>query len=216
MVIHHDSLSILKNIDKYFTLKYSLIGDQDIYLGAKRMKITIPNNIWCWSMRPSKYVQKYIRICKTHLKDRCGGTYYLVKDVANPFAYQYEPEVGVSDTLNPEMESYHQYIIGIMLWMFELVRIDIATEVSMLSSKNAYPREGHLVSDLNIMSYLKGKHNSCLDIDPTYTDIVYDKLETEKDWSAYYGDVKEAIPPNAPTHLGKSVDLHMMVDSNHG
>ena len=56
MVIHYDSLSILKNIDKYFTLKYSLIGDQDIYLGAKRMKITIPNNIWCWRMRPSKYI----------------------------------------------------------------------------------------------------------------------------------------------------------------
>ena len=51
--------------------------------------------------------------------------------------------------------------------MVELVLIGISTEVSMLSPHNAYPYEGHSIAALNIMSYLKEKHNSILDLDPT-------------------------------------------------
>jgi hypothetical protein len=35
------------------------------------------------------------------------------------------------------------------------------------------------------------------------------------DWTEYYGNVEEAIPPNMPPPLGKDVDLRMMVDSDH-
>jgi hypothetical protein len=34
MVIHHDSLSILARLDKYFKLKPSSVGDPTMYLGA--------------------------------------------------------------------------------------------------------------------------------------------------------------------------------------
>jgi hypothetical protein len=37
----------------------------------------------------------------------------------------------------------------------------------------------------------------------------------ESDWKSFYGDVKEAIPPNAPPTRGKDVDLRMFVDSDH-
>ena len=57
MVIHHDSLSILKRNDSYFKLKPSSIGDPDIYLGAKVNKTTLVNGTWFWSMIPFKYVQ---------------------------------------------------------------------------------------------------------------------------------------------------------------
>ena len=99
--------------------------------------------------------------------------------------------------------------------MVELGRIDIDTDVSMLLSHHTYPHKGHFVADFHIMSYLKWKQNSCLALDPTYLAIVYEKFETEKYWTAFYGDVKEAIPPNAPTSLGNSVDLRMMVYSDH-
>jgi hypothetical protein len=46
--------------------------------------------------------------------------------------------------------------------MVELGRIDIATEVSLLSSHLAYPREGHLDTALHIMSYLRQKHEICI------------------------------------------------------
>jgi len=38
---------------------------------------------------------------------------------------------------------------------------------------------------------------------------------TSHNWKELYGDVQEAIPPNAPTPLGKDVDLRMYVDSDH-
>ena len=35
LVVHHDVMTTLMKIDKYFKLKPSSIGDPDIYLGAK-------------------------------------------------------------------------------------------------------------------------------------------------------------------------------------
>ena len=113
------------------------------------------------------------------------------------------------------MASYYQSLIGIMRWIVELGLLDIETEVSMLSSHNAYSREGHFEAVLHIMDYLKGKHNSRLSLDPTYPDIDYETFKIDKDWTHFYGDVSEAIPPNTPDPLGKSVDLRIMVDSEH-
>ena len=84
----------------------------------------------------------------------------------------------------------------------------------MLSSHNAYPREGHFEAALHVMAYLKGKHNSRLPLDPSYPTIEREKFKKE-DWTTFYGDVEEAIPPNAPVPLGMEVELWMMVDSDH-
>ena len=146
MVIHHDSQSILKNIDKYFTFKPSSIGEPDIYLGVKLRKMTMPNSVWFWSMSPSKYIQEDVRNCETHIKEQYRGRYSLVKDGANPFAYHYGPKVNVSEPLDPEISSYYQYPIEIIQWMVEQERVDIATEVSMLWSHNAYPQRGTFCS----------------------------------------------------------------------
>ena len=56
-------------------------------------------------------------------------------------------------------------------------------------------------------------HNSCLNLDLTYSEIVYENFGTEKIWPEYYGDIKETIPLNSPTSLGKSIDLWVMVNS---
>ena len=119
MVIHHNWLSILKKIDEYFTLKPSSIGKPDIYLGAKLSKMAIPNGVWFWSMIPFNYVQESVRNFKTHLKEKWGGKYYLVKDADNHFSYHYEPKVGVYEPIDPAMASYYQYLIEIMRWMVE-------------------------------------------------------------------------------------------------
>ena len=100
----------------------------------------------------SKYVQEAVINFETHLKEQCGGKYSLVKDVANPFAYHYEPKVEVSDPLDPEMESYYHYLIDIIWWMVEFGLIDIATGVSILLSHKSYPREGNFLSAFHIMS----------------------------------------------------------------
>jgi hypothetical protein len=126
----------------------------------------------------------------------------------------YEPELDESTRLDPDAASYFQSIIGVLRWMVELGRIDIATEVSLLSSHLAYPQEGHLEAALHVMAYLRAKHNSRLVFDPTYPDI--DQYSFHKcDWNEFYGDVTEALLPDAPEPLGKDVDIRMMVDSDH-
>ena len=93
--------------------------------------------------------------------------------------------------------------------------IDISTEISRSSSFLVMPRRGHLVNTLHGMSCLKIKHNSMLVLDPTYPDIEIDHFQTEHDRAPFYGDVEEALPPNAPKPLGKHVNLRMFVDSDH-
>ena len=78
-----------------------------------------------------------------------------------------------------------------------------------MSSHNAYPREGHLETVLHMMGYLKVKHNSRLAMDPNYPKIDEESFKPQ-DWSQQYGDIKEAIPINAPTPRGKEVVLRMM------
>ena len=99
--------------------------------------------------------------------------------------------------------------------MVELGRVDIAVEISQLSSFLAMPRRGHMVSALHVMSYLKIKHNSYLVLDPTYPDITHSEFKSDQDWNSFYGNGKEAKPLNAPKPLGRDVDLRMFVDSDH-
>ena len=51
--------------------------------------------------------------------------------------------------------------------------------------------------------------------DPTYEDIDFDTFINGAEWKTFYGDVTEALPPNAPDPRGKAVDLGMWVDSEH-
>ena len=89
-----------------------------------------------------------------------------------------------------------------MQWMVEIGRIVIATEVSLLSSHNAFPWEGNFETVLHAMGYLKLNHNSRLAMDPNYPPNNNNKFES-KDWTAFYGDVQEAIHINDPEPRGK-------------
>lgn len=153
--------------------------------------------------------------CSKFLKDNFGGKYALPKIAPNPFAMGYEPELDTSTPLEPDEASYFQSIIGVLRWMVEIGRIDINTEVSILSSFLAFPREGHLEAAIHIMGYLRHKHISRMFLDPSYPGIDTSIFNRGADWAEFYGDVEEAIPPNAPKPLGREVDIRMMVDSDH-
>jgi hypothetical protein len=50
--------------------------------------------------------------------------------------------------------------------------------------------------------------------EPTYPDVdMRDFIKT--DWKPMYGVSKEAIHQNAPVIIGKAIDLHLFVDSEH-
>ena len=215
LVINHDAMKVIKRIDKYMTIKPSSMGDPDIYLGAKLSKMKMNNNVWCWGLSPSKYVQEAVNNCKKHLTEEYHGKYTMPKKAPNPFPYSYEPEMDTSDVLLPDLASYYQSLIGITRWMIELGRVDISVEVSKLSSHNALPREGHFECLLHLMAYLRDHHNSRMAFDPSYPEIRESAFNKKADWSEFYHEAKEAIPANAPPARGKPVDLRLLTDSDH-
>jgi hypothetical protein len=116
--------------------------------------------------------------------------------------------------LTPDAATYYQSVIGVMRWMVEIGRVDIATEVSLLSSYLAAPREGHMDAALHIMSYLGNHHNTRLIFDPTYPTIDYASFP-QCEWKEFYPDAEEPIPLDAPEARGRPVDVRMFVDSDH-
>ena len=64
----------------------------------------------------------------------------------------YRPEIDVTEELGDEDASYYQSLIGILRWMVELGRVDICTEVSMMSSHLSMPRRGHLEALLHVFA----------------------------------------------------------------
>jgi hypothetical protein len=85
------------------------------------------------------------------LTEKVNGKYLIPVRVDNLFPVDYDPSTDLSDILDPECSSFYQHLIGVMRWMVELGRIDIATEISMLSSYLACPRKGHLENALHVM-----------------------------------------------------------------
>ena len=94
--------------------------------------------------------------------------------------------------------------------MVEIGSVDIITEVSMLASQMAMPREGHMDAVFHVFAYLKSRHNSRMVFDPTYPSIEKTNFQ-EHEWKRLYGDVMEAILSNCTKTLGREVDLHMFV-----
>jgi len=213
LMVHHDGVKALREIDHFFKTKPNSIGDPEFYLGAKLRPMTLPNGVVAWGMSASKYVQAAVAIVKAyHAKEY--PTRKWGKRTSGPFPSDYAPELDTTDLLDHEKSAFYQSQIGVLRWIVELGRIDIITEVSELSSFLAMPREGHLDAVFHLFNYLEKRHNARIVFDPCYPTIDMTSFK-ECDWSSFYGNVQEAIPPNAPEPRGKDVDLRMFVDSDH-
>jgi hypothetical protein len=99
---------------------------------------------------------------------------------------------------------------GILHWMIEIGQVNMIMEVSKLASHIAMPCEGHLQAVLHIFGHLKSKHGPRMVFDPSYPDINHTVFK-ECDWQEFYGDVKEAIPANTPTPLGKELKFDCLL-----
>ena len=133
----------------------------------------------------------------------------LMAKAPAPMTNGYRPEIDISEELPDDEASYYHSLIGVLRWIVELGRVDINTEVSMMSSHLALPRSGHLDEVFHIFAYLKKKHNSEMVYDPTEVDIDRSAFPRE-DWSySIYGDdnLEEVLPANMPLPLGRSFTI---------
>jgi len=133
-------MTILDQINGYMPMKPSLVGDPDIYLGAKLRRTRLPNGVWAWGLSPSKYVAQAVKNCQTHLTDKLHDRYRTDSLCGLTTLFRLiTPEMDTTESLDPECSSFYQHLVGVTHWMVELGRIDNATKISLLSSHLAYP-----------------------------------------------------------------------------
>ena len=171
------------------------------------------NGVTAWAISPSKYVDEAVNNCEKWIQENMPEHKHSSR-ATNPFPTDYDPDLDTTNELDEDQATYYQSQIGILHWIVELGRVDITTEVSLLASHVALPRKGQLQTVFHIYGYLKKRHNSRLALDPSYPEIDM-RVSHQADWADFYGDVKEAIPDNAPEPSGKSIILRAFVDSDH-
>jgi hypothetical protein len=182
-------------------------------LGAKLKKTVLPNGVVAWGMSSSKHVQSAVHNVKEYLA-ALPGDQMLVKKASDRFTGGYKPQLDESPELDPTRANFYQSQIGILRWCVELGRIDIITELSMLSTYLCFPREGHLDAVFHVFVYLGLYHNARVVFDPTYPDVAMGTF-IKTDWKSMCGYVKEMIHSGAPITRGKEVYLRLFVDSDY-
>ena len=86
--------------------------------------------------------------------------------------------------------------------------------VSMLSRYLVSAREGHMDQAFHTFAYLKRYETSTMVFDDTEPDFDERRFKT-CDWSEYYPDAKEMLPPNMPKPRGTAVIMSCCVDADH-
>jgi hypothetical protein len=210
LCISHDGEATMKGIQETFKLKGDKIDVPTHYLGAQVAKKVI-NGVTCWTMSSEQYIKAAITNVEAKL-DKEGQR--LPSRCPTPIKTGYRPEIDTSAELKADGIQYFQELIGILRWACELGRVDIATEVSLLSSHLALPRVGHLQQAYHIFGYLKQKPKKTLAFDPHHPDIDESRF-VKCDWHDFYRGAKEPIPGDAPEPRGNVVSTHCFVDADH-
>jgi hypothetical protein len=78
----------------------------------------------------------------------------------------------------------------------------------------AQPRSGHLEQLFHIFAYLRAHMHSRIVMDDGRPEIDESHF-VKADWSAFYPDVQEPIPLNAPEPRGASNLMSCFVDADH-
>ena len=105
LAIHHDAESVLYELDKYFRMKKGSIADPDIYLGNKLQQVKLDNNVTCWSMSSSKYVQDAVSNMEDYIHTSVHG-HTLPKKVYVPWLTNYCAELNTSLELDSKQANY--------------------------------------------------------------------------------------------------------------
>jgi len=211
--ISHQPLQTMQQIKELYRLKDDSVGPPKRYLGANIAKFQLPDGTEAWSASARNYVKTAVRNMEEVLSlDPIPSK--LHNRIDRPLPLSYRPEVDVSPTLSQEMTTRFQTGLGVLRWIVKLGRLDILTEVSMLSAHNALPREGHLEAMYHIFSYLKGHENSRVVFDPSYPTID-DRRFQIFDWVDFYPDACDELPPGMPESRGLPVEISCFVDADH-
>ncbi|CAJ1965871.1 unnamed protein product [Cylindrotheca closterium] len=128
------------NSTNFFVLKPDLIKEPTTYLGATISKHKLDgDDYFTWAIGSEAYLQESLRVVKKRIAPM---QLTLKKKVYSTLPTGYKPELDSTPFVHDDTAIFYMQLIGILRWLVELGRIDVAAEVSMLLSYNAMPREG--------------------------------------------------------------------------
>jgi hypothetical protein len=214
-----DPKSQMNMIQGKFTLKDGTVEEPTLYLGADVEKFYIsesddPLKIR-WAMSSTNYTKKAVAEVERELATAAYGFSCLpTRGIKTPLASEYRPELDSSPELDHKQQNYYQGLIGVLRWICELGRLDILMPVSLMSRYLAQAREGHLNQAFHMFAYLKQYGRSRLVFDDTCPEVADTRFH-ECDWTEFYPDAAEVIPPDMPEARGKSVKMTCFVDADH-
>ena len=144
-------------------------------------KVELDNGQTCWAFGSAQYVKSTVQNVEGYLAKKGK---YLPAKASTPLSSQYRPELDTTEELGPDDAAYFQSLIGILRWMVELGRVDLCTEVSMMSSHLCMPRKGHLEQLFHVFGYLKKHHNAEMPFDANlYSQIqIWFHVEVGSTW----------------------------------
>ena len=207
-----DPTTIMKDIQNNFKFKNNKTESPEMYLGARLKKRRL-GDYECWTMSSYDYLQAAIKNIEEKLH-KSGGK--LPTKAITPMSAGYKPELDVTEELDANETQYFQELIGILRWAIELGRVDILTEVSMLSSHQACPRVGHMEQLLHIFAFIKRKPKLSLYFDHAYPKIDESSFNHNiEPFKEHYRDAEDEEPFNQPQPRGRSVIMTAYVDASH-
>ena len=167
-------------------------------------------------MLNQEYVKNAIKTVEDQLKKRGMR---LPTRATTPMLAGYYPETDSSPELDIEDTTLLQELIGILCWAVEIGRVDILTELSMLSTYQASPREGHLEEIYHIFAFLKKNQKLTLYFDPQepMVDLTWFTGDDRDVFLDQYCDAEEQLPDDhlCPERLDVLVSTTAYVNSSH-
>jgi hypothetical protein len=190
IVVYVDDVICISHAPKEFMKKlgeaYKLKNGYDkpsTYLG---MQLQDTDQGWLISMK--NYILNVIKEQEVKLHT---FNMKLPKNCKSVLPSGYRPEVDDSKMLDGTWTTWYQGIIGILRWLVEMGRIDLAHGVSLLSSYLSAPRIGHFKAALHVLSYIKTSVGYGLLLSPEEPDLSpYIPIDTTR-WRDYYPNAKE-------------------------
>jgi hypothetical protein len=215
LIVSHSPNTHLKRIQANYELNPSSIGPPTRYLGADVRRVTRPGDPTgkeYWSFSAMTYIKNAVRNVKLLLQAEGRNLKVTAK---TPFpSSTYRPETDTSDECDDETSSRYSQLIGVLRWSVELGRLDIYTETALLSQHLALPRIGHMEAVYHIFAYLSKHEKSSIIFDPT-DPLPHTPTQAKVDWSSFYSELSEELPPKMPEPLGCPVNMYTFVDANH-
>ena len=93
-------------------MKAGLIGDPDIYLGAKVNPMKMNNGVTAWAISPGKYVNEAVNNCKKWIQENMPEHKHTSR-ATNLFPTDYDPDLDVTYELDEDQATFYQSKIGI-------------------------------------------------------------------------------------------------------